>query len=917
MTELSKVEAAERLIGLGYMPIALHGARGNTCTCSKGAACGRSAGKHPLESEWQTKPLSGMDLIETLRRRPELNLGWRMGVQPNGKRIIAIDDDGGLVDLERKLRALPKTLTQRTPSGGRHRFFLVQQGVRIRNRVKIDGVAVDVRADGGQVAFAPSRGPAGEYVLHVAPIAELPAAWLDVLTEPETPSMPDHSERCAAAESRPIVERARRYIAKMPPAREVHDGSRGAWRVALTLVRRFGLDRSDADRLLREYLTTCDGPPWTDREIAHKLDDAAKATRVPFCDLRNRDCDEWRSESWRSEWDDEALAPHPDGETAGLAKESTDGDVPGRPRIALKALPGEPHRELADVIDNAARVLGQHAPDVYCRDGHLVDVGPLDVFIGREGRRRLTTTAVGIRQMPVSEVRRRLSRCAVWTTVRYSRETRGWIEVETDPPQDVALALSNMGRWETVRPLAGVLTAPSIRPDGSIIQAAGWDEITGYLHAPDREYPPIPEQPSQDDARKALAELRNVFAPPADGFDGFPFASDGERDVPIANALTLVARPAIDGCVPAYVYDASTPGSGKGLLADTVCIIGTGSDMPKGVYTDNQDEFSKHLGSLVLAGVAVAGLDNIDQRMALCGGVLDAVLTARRPQLRILGKSEAPALDWHAVVIATGNNVQITGDTQRRCIVCRLEPGVERPELRTHYRVPDLLAHVRGHRPELVRAALTILRAYCVAGRPDVGVTPLGSFEAWSRLVVSALVYAGGHDVTRCVANRDGRTDDPELEAAKTLLTAMQRLGEPMSAGGLIGAGYDLQTSSLGESHPGFERSPEIRTALDVLVLRKGRDGRPSPAAVGRALKRIRGRIFSGLRLLSRPSAKGGCSAEWYVATAPNGSGGFGGFGSLNSRFADAIAGGRTNRAQKRPPDPPDAPGGGSRELAQ
>lgn len=594
-----------------------------------------------------------------------------------------------------------------------------------------------------------------------------------------------------------------------------------------------------------------------------------------------------------------------------------------RPRISLNAGPFQPPLEMHALVEASALALGG-APEVFCRNGSLVDAGPVDTYVSKrkaagDGARE-TCQVFGVRQLPATEVQRHLSRAALWSRwVNPKGKGEGAAlpyEVAADPPMALAIAVSNMGRWETVRPLSGVLTAPSIRPDGSIIQERGWDEVTRFLYEPARHYPPIPEDPTQEDARAALSMLRDVFATPGDGFDGFPFATDAERDVPIANVLTLIARPAIDGCVPAFVYDASTPGTGKGLIADTVCLIATGDDMPKGVFTDNQEELSKHLGSLILAGVAVAGFDNIDQRMSLSGGVLDAVLTARRPQLRILGKSEAPAIDWHAVVMVTGNNVQIVGDTERRCIKCRQEPSVERPELRANFRVTNLTAHVREHRPELVRAALTILRAYFVAGRPSVGVAPLGSFEDWSRLVAGAIVFAGGHDVTQCMANKNGNSDDPELEAATTLLSAMHRLGEPMSAGDLVSAAYDWENDWNGIPRPGSERCPEIREALDALVMSKGRGGRPSPKAVGHTLKRIRGRVLGGLKLLSVPSLAGGKSLAWKVVAV---SGVTGVTGVISSRhagekfnFSNSESNNTSGQRPEKTPGNPETPEGRS-----
>src|SRR5690606_17153515 len=79
----------------------------------------------------------------------------------------------------------------------------------------------------------------------------------------------------------------------------------------------------------------------------------------------------------------------------------------------------------------------------------------------------------------------------------------------------------------------------------------------------------------------------------------------------------------------------------------------------------------------------------------------------------------------------------------RRIIHIRLDVLSERPEDRTDFRHPDLVAWLRERRPALVSAALTILSAYVRAGMPRQGLTPFGSFEGWSRLVREAVVWLG------------------------------------------------------------------------------------------------------------------------------------------------------------------------------
>jgi len=82
-------------------------------------------------------------------------------------------------------------------------------------------------------------------------------------------------------------------------------------------------------------------------------------------------------------------------------------------------------------------------------------------------------------------------------------------------------------------------------------------------------FPAIAEQPSQNEARAALDALVDIFC-------DFLSVSDAARHVPVANLLTLLARPALgNGNTPVFAYDATTPGTGKTLAADAVCVIAT------------------------------------------------------------------------------------------------------------------------------------------------------------------------------------------------------------------------------------------------------------------------------------------------------------------------------------------------------
>lgn len=76
-----------------------------------------------------------------------------------------------------------------------------------------------------------------------------------------------------------LFERARAYVAKMPPAISGQGGHDATWNVARKCAADFGLSADQTLDILREYNQRCE-PPWSDRELAHKANDAASKARV-------------------------------------------------------------------------------------------------------------------------------------------------------------------------------------------------------------------------------------------------------------------------------------------------------------------------------------------------------------------------------------------------------------------------------------------------------------------------------------------------------------------------------------------------------------------------------------------------------------------------------------------------------------
>jgi hypothetical protein len=149
-----------RYVRLSLTPILLWGTdEAGMCLCGECAADANSRGKHPVRKNWQTAPVDATWLHEKLQRDWRHNVGLRMGLQPNGDRLVCIDVDGErslLEPLEARLGKLPPTLTASTGKGLHYVYKLRPDARTPKNRVKL-AAGVDVRSEGGQIVVAPSR----------------------------------------------------------------------------------------------------------------------------------------------------------------------------------------------------------------------------------------------------------------------------------------------------------------------------------------------------------------------------------------------------------------------------------------------------------------------------------------------------------------------------------------------------------------------------------------------------------------------------------------------------------------------------------------------------------------------------------------------------------------------------------------
>lgn len=495
------------------------------------------------------------------------------------------------------------------------------------------------------------------------------------------------------------------------------------------------------------------------------------------------------------------------------------------------------------VTDEAIAVLTRD-PEVYTRSNELVrivtDEAPHD------GIERPAATQQ-IRHLLPPTLRERLGKVAKFVTISPDGEAR-----QKPPPDWCLSAIRHRGTWRGIRHLEGIVNTPVLRADGSILSKPGYDPATGLVLT-DASCGSSGSSGSvsataanrflADDARQAVGKLLELVA-------DFPFASKAHASAWVAAVLTPFARHAFDGPAPLFLIDANTRGSGKSLLADVIGHITGGAEMARMSAPRDDDECRKRITSLAIAGDTLVLIDNIIGTLGCAS--LDAALTSTIWKDRILGKSEIVTMPLKVSWLATGNNVILAADTSRRVCHIRLESPEERPEERSGFQNPHLLRFVKSHRAELVTACLTILAAYCKAGRPDQKLKPWGSFDGWSSLVRNAVVWCGLPD--------PGETRRELVERSDVQAGALRSLVEQWHIIDPDGEGL-LTAEILRRLDSSEFECDELKSSVFELC-ESSRGKPPTTRSLGNKLRHLRGRVIGGKALDCVPARMG---QRWQV----------------------------------------------------
>lgn len=412
------------------------------------------------------------------------------------------------------------------------------------------------------------------------------------------------------------------------------------------------------------------------------------------------------------------------------------------------------------------------------------------------------------------------------------------------PPAWLSKSVHTIGDYgDAIRRIAAVTTSPTFRPDGTVVQTPGYDAGSGLLYRPSIRFPSVPDRPSRSDAMKSASELMAVVG-------DFEFAGDADRSAWLAYVITLASRYAIGGCCPLFAITANSRGSGKSLLADISATIAYDRHAARKSYSQSDDENRKAITATALEGTPCVLFDNVADELG--GPSLDAALTATTWTDRVLGKSQTTGeLPMRTVWAATGNNLRFGSDLARRVLPIRLASTSANPEDRTDFTHPHLMQWVAENRPRLLVAALTIMRAYIVAGQPQQPGGVWGSFDAWSTMVRGAIVWVGLADP---LATREtARSDDASGGIVRGLISGLFEVDEH---------GKGLTAREIADILNDFSNAGRFPTMREVVSETATNRGFIDAKKLAYTFRQYRGRIANGWTITGQQNRNG--VTRWY-----------------------------------------------------
>lgn len=348
----------------------------------------------------------------------------------------------------------------------------------------------------------------------------------------------------------------------------------------------------------------------------------------------------------------------------------------------LRVVSNKPQLDItneAEAIEGLLSIMAaEQLPDFYKRSS-----GPCWVYEDDQGNPL-------VRQLGTDNLRAYLAEHVITYQVVSDPLTDGTKEVrELVMPKTCGTILGRKD-WPLL-PLRGIVASPVVRPDGTLIQAPGYDKPTGlYLHprVPLRRLAPQVTDESVERAKTIV--LGQMLA-------DFPFVDASDRAQYLGALLSPILRPYVPGPTPLLVITGTSQGSGKTLLKDAFGYVYGLAETP---WPENDAELRKAItAKLWDCGDPVIAMDNLPNGHIIKSPILSSLVTQANWSDRLLGSTSSVTIPNDRLWVLTGNNLRTGGDNARRTLWVRLDPNCPNPDQRDNFTVGDLRGWLVRTRP--------------------------------------------------------------------------------------------------------------------------------------------------------------------------------------------------------------------------
>lgn len=750
----------------------------------------RKKDKIPIESNWQKYANYKSNDVELTSWLTE---GGNIGVATGFGDLLVVDFDDE--DFQKKYEPfLPRTLTQRSGSGGHHLFYITDDAQSFKIMDENKRTLADIQGEGKQIIVSPSTHPNGNKYefINSEPIAFLPLAQLKALfAEYLKVDWPKGTVYSDEIDKPDLVSTMSQYgvdVSKNPTACPWHSSKGGkcfSYNESKGLFNCFHCGKAgDVITFVQEELQT---------------------------DFKGA-CAELHIE---------------------LTKPVPVEKV-GNPRVCMTA-------ELKANPVLLGKLIGAELAkksNLFYRPyfDQLVEINIIRSNEEIENNRSRIRISIVDADRLVNLVQERFDFYIVKETSK-SRE-----EIATSiSKQQAALLIKNDSLLNQIKELEKVMTRPYmyLNKTGLHVEYNGYSEKTNNFYTPDT---PTIQDINVDEAKEQINKI--LF--------GFCFEDESDKAI----AISYIMTPALRGLyadkrerTPCFALIANRERAGKDYLAGIRSLLYSGVQIDHSPIADgeraNVDEWRKKFTSMLMNGETIFhSANNVGY---LNNPVFEAIITSKVIQDRLLGSNNQKSFDnWLDISFSANLGLRWRGDMAGRLRKINLFYAEEDPNSRT-FPIPDLHGYISENRGYLLSCIYSLIKEWYNAGMPNQDGKTFSSFPVWAKYcgaimdyhnLGNPLVYQGDDEI-------GGNDEERKMSAVYELMFQWQRNNDKreIKSPDIISAITTYQQMD--------SRERDINGYADVdddAIMSISLDNQSGKLKMGHLISKFKGRILKGVQ---------------------------------------------------------------------